>query len=60
MGFCHQTRTSTRDRAPNNPIHQPITTHSAALADGPGKYPELVKLRQDVINFAKTFPTVGF
>lgn len=28
--------------------------------DGPGKYPDLVKLREDVINFAKTFPTVGF
>ena len=46
------------------PKHTPKPRHkthnSAALADGPGKYPELVQLRQDVVDFAKAFPTVGF
>lgn len=37
-----------------------IKDFRAALADGPGKYDDLVKLRADVVAFAKQFPTVGF
>lgn len=32
----------------------------AALADGPDKYPDLVKLSSDVRAFASQFPTIGF
>lgn len=32
----------------------------AALADGADKYPELVKLAEDVKQFANKFPTIGF
>eukprot|EP00640_Fibrocapsa_japonica_P001868 CAMPEP_0113943008 /NCGR_PEP_ID=MMETSP1339-20121228/15930_1 /TAXON_ID=94617 /ORGANISM="Fibrocapsa japonica" /LENGTH=452 /DNA_ID=CAMNT_0000947733 /DNA_START=219 /DNA_END=1577 /DNA_ORIENTATION=- /assembly_acc=CAM_ASM_000762 len=31
-----------------------------ALADGPGDFAEIVELRNDVINFARGFPSIGF
>lgn len=34
--------------------------YKAALEHGPDAYPELVKLRDDVTAFARSFPTVGF
>lgn len=32
----------------------------ASVADGPGAYPDLVQLRDDVTAFANRFPTIGF
>ena len=32
----------------------------AVLQDGPERFPELVKLGNDVKSFAQTFPTIGY
>lgn len=37
-----------------------IKDFKEALKDGPGKYGEVTKLKEDVVAFAKKFPTVGF
>jgi len=37
-----------------------IKDFRAALKDGGSKYPEIAKLKADVVTFAKQFPTVGF
>ena len=37
-----------------------IKDFRAALQDGGSKYPEIAKLKGDVVTFAKQFPTVGF
>jgi len=37
-----------------------IKDFKEALKSGPGKYGEITKLKEDVVAFAKKFPTVGF
>lgn len=37
-----------------------IKDFKAALASGPDAFPELVKLRDEVTQFSRKFPTVGF
>jgi glycine hydroxymethyltransferase len=37
-----------------------IKDFKSALENGPDAFPELVKLRNDVTEFARKFPTVGF
>ena len=37
-----------------------VKDFKAALANGPAAYPELVKLRDDVTQFSRKFPTIGF
>ncbi len=37
-----------------------MKAYREALQDGPEKFPKLVQLRKDVIDFARKFPTIGF
>lgn len=37
-----------------------IKEYRAALANGPANYPELVQLKEEVTQFSRKFPTVGF
>lgn len=37
-----------------------IKEFRAALENGPDAFPDLVKLRDDVTAFARSFPTIGF
>lgn len=37
-----------------------IKAYREALADGGSDYPEIKQLRDDVNNFARTFPVIGF
>jgi hypothetical protein len=37
-----------------------VKDFKTALQDGPQKFPELVKLGDEVRKFAQSFPTVGF
>jgi glycine hydroxymethyltransferase len=37
-----------------------IKEYRAALANGPSNYPELVQLKDEVTQFSRKFPTVGF
>jgi len=37
-----------------------LKDYKAALADGPGKYTEIDDLKEEVTEFARKFPTVGF
>lgn len=37
-----------------------IKDFKAALENGPEAYPDLVKLREEVTAFSRSFPTIGF
>jgi glycine hydroxymethyltransferase len=37
-----------------------IKDFKAALENGPDKYPKLVALREEVVKFSRSFPTIGF